>query len=423
MSTGPYVQLLKGAFEAATAAAHPAKHLRQYLPPPPKGRLLVVGAGKAAAAMAQAVEEHYSQRLEGLVITRYGHELPTKQIRVVQAAHPVPDESGVRATREILELCSSLSADDLLLCLISGGGSALLSAPDGVSYEQKAALTQALLKSGADIIEMNTVRKHLSQVKGGGLAARAQPAQVVSLILSDVVGDDLSSIASGPTSPDPSSFQEALEILERYEIDAPEARRHLQSGAAGDLPETPKPGDPLFAQVENYLVASNQQSLQAAASYLEQRGIRAHILSSSITGEAREIAKMHAAIALQIKHYQQPFAPPCALISGGETTVTVRGKGRGGRNSEFALALALELAGTPGIYALAADTDGIDGTEDNAGAIITPSIFEAASLHKARQHLQNNDSYSFFQSVNALLMTGPTTTNVNDFRLILIPEA
>ncbi len=414
-------ELLKQAFQAALEAAHPSQHLAQFLPDLPKGRLLVIGAGKAAASMAQAVEAHYPlDKLSGCVVTRYGHALATKKIKVLEAAHPVPDEAGEKASQEILSLVQNLSRDDLVLCLISGGGSALLNAAQGISLSEKASLTQALLASGADISEMNTIRKHLSGIKGGGLARAAQPAQVVALILSDVVGDDLSIIASGPTVPDPSSFSDALDILERYAIKHEAAKRHFDLGVAGSIPETAKADDPIFKNVTNILVASGQKSLEASAAFFESQGIKAHILSNSIEGEAREAAKVHAAIARQVRQHAQPFKPPCVLISGGETTVTMKHKGKGGRNGEFALALAIELNGLANVFALAADTDGIDGSEDNAGALLTPDIFTAHNRSVAKQRLEKNDSYSFFEKTNSLFVTGPTKTNVNDLRMILL---
>ncbi len=414
-------ELLSEAFTVAVRSVIPAAALQPFLPALPKGRLAVVGAGKAAAAMARAVETHYEgTELEGLVITRYGHGLPTRNIEVVEAAHPVPDQAGLNATERILTLAHSLGPDDLLLCLISGGGSALLTAPRGVSLVQKAELTKALLRSGADIQEMNTVRKHLSKIKGGQLAAAAAPAKVVSLIVSDVAGDDLSSIASGPTVADPSNFAEALAILDRYKLDFPAVRRHFEAGVAGNLAETPKPGSAALARVENYLVASAQQALEAAADFLFAKGVTPLILTESLTGEAREAAKFHAALARQVISRGQPLSRPCALLSGGETTVTVRGSGRGGRNSEFALSLALELFGLADVYALAADTDGIDGSEDNAGAIIGPDIFALVGRQEAQKYLDANDSYSFFAKAGALLNTGPTQTNVNDLRILLI---
>lgn len=376
----------------------------------------MVGAGKAAAKMAQVTEAFYRETypevtLGGLVVTRYGHSVHTEKIRVVEAAHPVPDVAGVTATREILALAQSLTQDDLLLCLISGGGSALLCAPEGVTLAQKATLTQALLRSGADISEMNAVRKHLSSVKGGGVARAAFPARILALVISDVAGDDLSVIASGPTVPDPSTLGEARAVLERYGLDA-----DTLQGAA----ETPKPGDALFRRVENRLIASAQGMLEEAAASVRERGITPFILSESVTGEAREVAKMHAAMARQIRLHAQPVEPPCVLLSGGETTVTVRGNGRGGRNCEFALSLALELAGLEGVYALAADTDGIDGFTDAAGALVTPETLSGTSRAEARALLEDNDAYSFFESVGGLIHTGPTLTNVNDVRLLLV---
>ncbi len=366
--------------------------------------------------MAQVTEIFYRETypdvaLEGLVVTRYGHSVPTEKIQVVEASHPVPDAAGVAGTRKILELAQSLTEDDLLLCLISGGGSALLCAPEGVTLEEKATLTQALLRSGADIGEMNALRKHLSSVKGGGLARAAFPAKVLSLVISDVAGDDLSVIASGPTVPDASTLAAARDILTRYGLAA-----DLLRGA----PETPKPGDAIFSRVENRLIASAQGMLEAAGASFQERGVTPFILSESVTGEAREVAKMHAAIARQIRLHAQPVEPPCVLLSGGETTVTVRGQGRGGRNCEFALSLALELDGLEGIYALAADTDGIDGSEDAAGALVTPETFSKLDKVEARALLEDNDAYSFFERVGGLVHTGPTLTNVNDVRLLLV---
>ena len=415
------VKLLHEAFETAVAAANPAHTLPSYLPPPPKGRLVVVGAGKAAAGMARATAAFYGERypgvaLSGLVITRYGHAdvsgIRAGQIRVIEAAHPVPDAAGVAATEEILALAEGLGEDDLLVCLISGGGSALLCAPDGVTLAQKAALTQALLRSGADITEMNTVRKHLSKVKGGGLARAAFPAQVVSLIVSDVAGDDLSVIASGPTVPDSSTLVEAKAVLARYGLELPS---HFNN-----TPETPKPGNPIFERVQNHLIASAQGMLEATATFFREHGVTPLILSASVTGEARDVAKMHTAVARQVRTHGQPLAPPCALLSGGETTVTVRGSGRGGRNCEFALSLGLELNGLAGVYALAADTDGLDGTENAAGAVVTPGTVGFTGQAEARRYLDNNDAYSFFERIGGLIRTGPTLTNVNDVRLILV---
>ena len=413
--------LLSGAFDDALKAALPETVLPPHLPPLPKGRLVVVGAGKAAARMAAAVEKHYADTpLEGLVITRYGHSVPIRCVEVVEAAHPVPNEAGQAATRRILGLVESLGEDDLLLCLISGGGSALLVAPEGVTLEEQAQLTQTLLESGAEIREMNVVRKHLSEVKGGKLARAAYPAKVMSLIISDVTGDDLSSIASGPTVPDPSSFGDALDILERYEVRAPEVSAYFGRGVAGEIADTPTAEDAIFERVENTIVANAQGVLERCAAFFKARDITPLILSDSLTGEAREAAKFHAALARQVVHYAQPTARPCVLLSGGETTVRVRGSGRGGRNSEFLLSLAIELSGLADVYALAADTDGIDGSEDNAGAIIGPDALVELSKREAQRHLNNNDAYGFFQQTGDLLMSGPTLTNVNDLRMVLI---
>ncbi|UCH27054.1 MAG: glycerate kinase [Trueperaceae bacterium] len=421
--TSDALPLLKAAFAVGVQAANPETELAAHLPDPPEGRLLVIGAGKAAASMARVVERHYEGiPLEGMVITRYGHALSTDSIAVIEAGHPVPDRNGISATKQILRILSSATERDLVLCLLSGGGSALLTAPTGVTLEQQAALTAALLRSGADIVEMNCVRKHLSRVKGGWLAAAAAPARLVSLILSDVVGDDLSTVASGPTVPDPTTYAEALDVLVRYQIDAPAARAHFERGVDGRLPETPKPGDPVFTKAEYRLVASNQKSLEAVTAFFESRGIAAHFLSSTITGEAREVAKVHAAIASHVLWNHQPFTPPCALISGGETTVTVRGKGKGGRNSEFALALALAMPETQKLFVLAADSDGIDGSEENAGAFVTPQLFSTLPRYRARQMLLNNDSYTAFAQTDHLFVTGPTHTNVNDFRILLLSD-
>lgn len=421
--------LLRRLFDAALDAADPALAVPRFLPARPKGRTLVVGAGKAAGAMAKAVEDHWAtaegSELEGLVVTRYGHGVPCRRIEVVEAAHPVPDQAGQDAARRILQKVQGLGPDDLVLCLISGGGSALLSLPaDGITLEEKQAVNKALLRSGAAIDEMNCLRKHLSAIKGGRLAAAAAPARVVTLLISDVPGDDPAVIASGPTVPDPTTFADALAILEKYGIKAPEAvRRHLEAGAE----ETPKPGDPRLAGCETHLIARPQDSLEAAAAVAREEGVTPVILGDSIEGEAREVAQVMAGIARQVARFGQPAAAPCVLLSGGETTVTLRGNGRGGRNVEFLLALtvALEEApaeGAPGIYALACDTDGIDGSEDNAGAIAGPGCLTraAAAGLDAKAMLANNDGYSFFAALDDLVMTGPTLTNVNDFRAILV---
>ncbi|MDZ7705402.1 MAG: glycerate kinase [Trueperaceae bacterium] len=428
-------ELLEAALRAGLRAVDPLEQTPQHLPDPLPGRLVVVGAGKAAAAMARATEHYYRDRFgrdaEGLVVTRYGHGLPTEQttgqstgrIEVVEAAHPVPDEAGVRAAERIIDLVRGLEADDLLVGLFSGGGSALLSAPAGVTLAEQAALTGQLLRSGADIHDINTVRKHLSRVKGGRLAALASPARVVSLLISDVTGDHLPSIASGPTVADPTRFADALAVLGRYGIEGGGARAHLQRGVDGEVGDTPKPGDPLFDRVDNILIATPQHALAATADFFERQSIRPLILSDSLTGEAREAAKFHAALVRQVIRYGQPLAVPCALISGGETTVTVRGDGRGGRNTEFALSLAIELNGTPGVYALAVDTDGIDGSDDAAGAVIGPDVLTRFGVAQARDYLGRNDSYSFFDQTGDLLRTGPTRTNVNDLRVVLVTPA
>ncbi len=376
--------------------------------------------------MALAVERHWPKDapLEGVVITRYGHALPTGRIRVVQASHPVPDAAGEAAARGILEAARSLGKNDLLLALVSGGGSSLLSLPvAGVSIDELRALTSQLLACGAAIQEINTVRKHLSAIQGGRLAAACQ-AQVVALIVSDVTGDDPTHIASGPCAPDPTTYRDALDVLERYEIRAPQAvAAHLERGARGEIEETPKPGDPRFARVENRVIATAHRSLAAAAELFRARGIRPFVLGDTVTGEASQVAKVMAALAREARDFGGEFAPPAAFISGGECTVTVRNPaGRGGRCAEFLLALAVELGGLPGVHAIACDTDGIDGSEDNAGALIAPdSLARAARAGLApRRLLAANDSYAFFHALGDLVVTGPTLTNVNDYRAIVV---
>jgi glycerate 2-kinase len=391
-----------------------------HLPAPPRGRTVVVGAGKAAAAMAQAVEAHWRGPLSGLVVTRYGHGAPCKRIEVVEAAHPVPDAAGRRAASRILETVHGLTPDDLVLCLVSGGGSALLAAPAaGLTLEDKQAVNKALLKSGANITEMNCVRKHLSAIKGGRLAAACAPARVVTLLISDVPGDDPSVIASGPTVPDPTTFADALAVLAKYGITEPRAvLEHLH--AARD--ESPKPGDPRLAQGEVVILTTAQVALRAGADVARAAGVAPVILGDSIEGEARDVAAVHAGIARQVARYGGFTEPPCVLISGGETTVTVRGNGRGGRNAEFLLALAVALDGHPGVCAIAADTDGIDGSEDNAGALLAPDTLARAAARgvSGKARLADNDGYGFFAALDDLVATGPTRTNVNDFRAILI---
>jgi glycerate 2-kinase len=412
-------RVLPDMFRAAVEAALPAHCVPPHLPPPPAGRTVVVGAGKAAAAMAKAVEDHWPGPLTGLVVTRYGHGVPCSRIEVVEAGHPVPDAAGQDAARRILALTGDLGPDDLLLCLISGGGSSLLALPaDGLTIDDKQAVAKALLKSGAAIGEMNAVRKHLSAIKGGRLVAATQ-ARVVSLVISDVPGDDLSVIASGPTVADPTSFSDALAILKKYDIGGPtRVIEHLRRGAE----ETPKPGDPRLARVENIMIATPQLSLERAAEVARAAGITPVILGNAIEGEAREVARVHAGIAFQVARHDQPAPAPCVLLSGGETTVTVRGTGRGGRNAEFLLGLTVELDGHPGIHALAADTDGIDGTEDNAGALTGPDTLARAEALgiRGKDRLADNDGYGFFQALGDLVVTGPTLTNVNDFRAILV---
>jgi glycerate 2-kinase len=413
-------KLLRDMFDAAVAAASPELCVPRHLPKPPKGRTVVVGAGKAAAAMAAAVEASWSGPIEGLVVTRYGHSVPCRHIEVIEAAHPVPDAAGREAARRILEKVAGLAPDDLVLCLLSGGGSALLSLPaPGVKLEDKQAINRALLRSGAPIDEMNCVRKHLSAIKGGRLAVAAAPATVVSLMISDVPGDDPSVIASGPTVPDATTSADAIAILQSYGIENPQSMMaHLQSPAA----ETPKPGDPRFRNVTNLVVATPQDALEASARVARAAGFQPLILGNAIEGEARDVGLVHAGIAKQVAGFGQPTAPPCALISGGETTVTVRGNGRGGRNAEFLLSLALALDGRAGIAAIAADTDGIDGSEDNAGAVLLPDTLDRAARAglNPKAHLANNDAYPVFAQLGDLVVTGPTRTNVNDFRAILI---
>ncbi len=403
-------------FRAAVDAALPARCVPPHLPVRPRSRTVVVGAGKAAAAMAKAVEDVWEGPLAGLVVTRYGHAVPCRRIEVVEAAHPIPDAAGQAAAERILASVKGLGSDDLVLCLISGGGSALLALPaPGVTLDDKRAISKTLLRSGATIAEMNCVRKHLSAIKGGRLAVAAAPAHVVALLISDVPGDDPSVIASGPTVADPTTVDDARAIFDKYRIDAPPAIRDA-------LSETVKPGDRRLARVDTILVATPQMALERAAAVAREAGITPVILGNAIEGEARDVALVHAGIAHQCAAHRQPAPPPSVLLSGGETTVTVRGAGRGGRNAEFLLALGIALDGHPCIHALAADTDGIDGTEDNAGALISPDTLARAVARglDARSHLARNDGYGFFDALDALVVTGPTLTNVNDFRAILV---
>lgn len=405
--------LLEESFRAAVAAADPLKILAPHLPAPPKGRTFVAAAGKAAASMALAAEKSYRGDLEGIAITRYGHGLPTRDIRVVEAGHPVPDEAGEAAAREILTRVKGLKENDLLLALLSGGGSSLLSlpAPD-ISMEELKTVTRDLLRSGAAIQEMNTVRKHLSAIHGGRLAAACK-APVVAFIISDVTGDDPTHIASGPCAPDPTTYAEALEILARYRVTPPRAvKLRLEAG----LDETPKPGDPVFARVENKVIATAHRSLEAAAAVFRANGVEPVIFGDTLTGEACEVAKVFASLVNEIRRYGKPWKPPVALISGGECTVTIRGEGgRGGRCQEFLLSLGIE---TGGVWAIACDTDGIDGSEDNAGAVLSPDSMKRGRDAKAL--LAKHDSYGFFSALGELVTTGPTRTNVNDYRAILV---
>ena len=412
--------ILRRLFDAAIAAADPDSCVPPHLPPDDGGRLIVIGAGKASAAMARAVEQHWSGPLEGTVVTRYGHGVPCERIKIIEAAHPVPDAAGEAAALSIFEQISRLTVEDRVLALISGGGSALLAAPaPGVTLAEKRALTSALLRSGASIGEINCVRKHLSAIKGGRLAAAAWPASVLTLAISDVPGDDPAVIASGPTVGDPTSCADALKVLDFYAIALPpDLRQRLESGEL----ETPKPGDPRLANSEFRLVASPRQMLEAAAAEAQRLGITPLILGDAIEGEAREVGKVLAGMARSCGQHGFPAKTPCVLLSGGETTVTMRGNGRGGRNTELLLSLALALDGAPGIHALAADTDGIDGSEDNAGAFIDPSTLARAKTAglDLRARLANNDAWTCFSQLGDLLVTGPTRTNVNDFRAILI---
>ncbi|MDB5894944.1 MAG: glycerate kinase [Rhodoferax sp.] len=424
---------LEHLFNAAVNRALPLRSMAAFLPAPPKGRTIVLGAGKAGGSMAQAVEALWPAEapLEGLVVTRYHHIPPRPdglphRIELVEAAHPVPDEAGLAAAQRMLAMTQGLTADDLVLCLISGGGSALLTLPaDGLTLGDKQRVNKALLHSGANIAEMNCVRKHLSRIKGGRLATACAPAKVVTLTISDVPGDDPSIIASGPTVPDATTCADALAILQRYGIDVPAAL--AEALRLGTL-ETPKPGDAAFAGHEVHLIATPQQSLEAAAEVARAAGLRVHILSDKMEGESREVGKVHAALARAVAHRGQPFERPCVILSGGETTVTIRPqapgtpRGRGGRAGEFCLGLAQALQGQAGVYALAADTDGIDGVEDNAGARVTPDTLLRAAARglKIDAHLDRNDAYGYFDGIGDLVVSGPTHTNVNDFRAMLI---
>ncbi len=417
-------ELLIGGFHAAIAAVQADAVLPAYLPEPAQGRFIVVGAGKAAAAMAACVEARLPDaELSGLVITRHGHGVPTQRIEVIEAGHPLPDAAGLAAAQRLLDRVRAVKPEDHVLALISGGGSSLLSLPvAGVSLADLQILSDALLNSGAPIAEINTLRKHLSQTLGGRLAAACQ-APITALLISDVSDDDPAVIASGPFAPDASTYADALAILTRRGIAAPAAiQRHLIAGAAGKTDETPKPGNACFARVTQQVIANGRTALLAAADYFQAHGIRPVILGDTYSGEAREVAQVFAALAREIRQHGNPWPTPLVLLSGGETSVTVHGQGRGGRNSEFLLALAIALNGLADVHALAADSDGIDGTQDNAGAIIAPdSLARAATLGiEVQNKLDQHDAYTFFAALNDLVMTGPTRTNVNDFRAILI---
>ena len=416
--------LLRAMFDAAVAAALSERVVAAHLPSPPQGRTIVVGAGKASAAMARALERAWPGPLEGLVVTRYGHAVPCEHIKIVEAAHPVPDEEGRMAAKRMLSLVTGLGSDDLVIALVSGGGSALLGLPAaGITLAEKQAVNRALLRSGAHIGEINCVRKHLSAIKGGRLAAAAFPATIFTLLISDVPGDDPATIASGPTVPDPTTFAEALLILAKYKISEPQAALdHLARGAAGLETETPKLGDARLSRARTVTIATPQMSLEAAAAVARAHGVTPVILSDSLEGEARDVGRVMAGIARQTALRNQPVPVPCVLLSGGETTVTLRGTGRGGRNVEFLLSFAVELAGLPNVWALAADTDGIDGVEEVAGAIAGPTtLARAESLGiQAAVSLANNDGHGFFEAVGDQVVTGPTLTNVNDFRAVLI---
>jgi glycerate 2-kinase len=412
--------LLRRMFDAAIAAAQPALCVPRHLPAAPKGRLVVIGAGKASASMARAVEDHWPGPLSGLVVTRYGYAVPCQRIEIVEAAHPVPDAAGEAAARRLLRVVEGLTEDDLVLCLISGGGSSLLPlALPGLTLADKQALNRALLASGASITEMNCVRRHLSAIQGGRLAVACAPARVVNLLLSDVPGDDPIDIASGPTVADPTTCADALDILRRYGIDVPPRALELLQGGEG---ETVKPGDPRLPTIETRFIATPQMALEAAAQVARDAGLTPYILGDAIEGEARDVAKTMAGIALQVARRGQPVKAPCVLLSGGETTVTLRGRGRGGRNVEFLLSLAIALRGEPGIHALAGDTDGVDGQEEIAGAVLTPdTLCRAWAMGiKPRERLDDNDAHGFFEALGDSVVTGPTLTNVNDFRAIVI---
>ena len=415
--------LLRRMFDAAIASAQPARCIPPHLPEPQtlgSGRLIVIGAGKASAAMARAVEDHWHGPLSGLVVTRYGYAVPCERIEIVEAAHPVPDAAGLAAAKRLFEVVRGLTEHDLVLCLISGGGSSLLPLPaPGLTLDDKQALNRALLKSGATISEMNCVRRHLSAIKGGRLAAACHPARVLTLLISDVPGDDPINIASGPTVADPTTCDDALAVLRRYGIALPPNVLDVLESGRG---ESVKPGDARLARTETRMIATPQMALEAAAAVAREAGYAPYILGDALEGEARDVGTVLAGIALQVAERNQPVAPPCVLLSGGETTVTVRGQGRGGRNVEFLLSLGIGLNGHPRIHALAGDTDGVDGQEEIAGACLAPDTLARAWAlgMRPRDSLAANDGHGFFEALRDSVITGPTLTNVNDFRAILI---
>jgi len=412
--------LLHAMFTAAIAAAQPAHCVPPHLPVAPTGRLIVIGAGKASAAMAQAVEQHWPGELSGLVVTRYGYGVPCERIEIAEAAHPVPDAAGMDAAQRMLALVGTLNADDTVLCLISGGGSALLALPlAGITLAEKQDLNRALLASGATIGEINCVRRHLSAVKGGRLAAACHPARLLTLAISDVPGDKPGDIASGPTVADATTCEDALGIVRRYGIALPASLREVLESGRG---ESVKPGDARLAHASIELIATPQMALEAAAEVARAAGVTPYILGDSLEGEARDVGTVMAGIAQQAARRGQPFATPCVLLSGGETTVTVRGDGRGGRNVEFLLALGIALDGEANVHALAGDTDGVDGQEEIAGAYLAPDTLKRAWAQgmRPRDSLDRNDGHGFFQALGDSVVTGPTLTNVNDFRAIYI---
>ena len=419
-STIAHTQLLHSLFEAALDVAQPNRCVPRHMPSPVAGRTIVIGAGKASAAMAQSFEQNWKGELSGLVVTRYGYAVPCEQINIVEAAHPIPDENGLNAAQAMLDLVSNLTDQDQVVVLISGGGSALLPLPyEDMTLKEKQDVNNALLRCGANIVEINTVRRHLSKIKGGRLAAACYPAKVTTLLISDVPGDDLSAIASGPTIADSTTCLDALAILDKYQIAINDRiREQLLKGTY----ESIKPNDERLALATTKLIATPQMALEAAAKRAQELGINSLILGDSIEGEAKEVAKVMAGITRQVRTFGQPIKPPCLLLSGGETTVTLSGNGVGGRNVEFLLALAIQLQGQSGISAIACDTDGVDGAADIAGAIITEHSLNDADKKglDANAFLMNNDAHTFFEKIGQSVVTGPTMTNVNDFRAIFI---